>query len=154
MGRDRDPVIDGTLILPLAIPVFDSLPGEPRWFDAPGPARPTNPRTTIRPRDQRVAMIGAGYRAVIEGSPAALVNLSLSGAQLKAAVRVRPEQPALVKIGWHHDDRLCAVLARVRWVQFEPDASTQEGLYRVGMAFETWDVARLKEIMRHLAARR
>jgi hypothetical protein len=154
MGRDQDPVIGGTMILPLAIPVLDCPPGDTQRFDSSRLARPADNGTPLRPRDERVAMIGAGYRAIIEGRPAALVNLSLSGAQLKAAVRVRPEQPAIVKIGWHHDDRHCAVLARVRWVQFEPDATTQEGLYRVGMVFETWDVARLKEIMRHLSPRR
>jgi len=103
----------------------------------------------LRPRDQRVAMVGSGYRAIVDGRAVALVNLSLSGAQWRGAIRVRPDQPAIVKIGWPQDHQLCTALARVRWVQFEPDASRDESLYRVGIEFETWDVRRLKEIIRH-----
>jgi len=109
-------------------------------------------RSSVRPRDQRVHMIGSGYRAVIDGKPAALVNLSLTGAQLRGTVRVLPDQPAIVKIGWPQDDLPCTALARVRWVQFEPDSSMESGLYRVGIAFETWDVRTLRDIMRHLEA--
>src|SRR3954464_3020825 len=76
MGHDQDPVIGGTVILPLAVSVLDFPPGGTHRPDSSRPARPTDDRTTIRPRDERVAMIGAGYRAVIEGRPAALVNLS------------------------------------------------------------------------------
>ena len=138
-----------SLILPLASPVIDLLyEAEQTLFpqDASRPAR-------LRARDQRVAMVGSGYRAVLEGRPAAIVNLSMSGAQLRGPARVLPDQPAVVKIGWPLDDRQCAVLARVRWVRFEPDAAHDEALYRVGMEFETWDVARLKEIMRYLRRR-
>ena len=91
-------------------------------------------------------MVGSGYRAVIDGRQAALINLSLSGAQLRGPIRVRPDQPTIVKIGWPRDNQLCTAIARVRWVQFEPDASSGEGLYRVGLAFETWDVKGLKAI--------
>jgi len=35
----------------------------------------------------------------------------------------------------------------------QSDAARDEALYRVGMEFETWDVARLKEIMRYLRRR-
>ena len=138
-----------SLILPLASPVIDLLyEAEQTLFpqDASRPGR-------LRARDQRVAMVGSGYRAVLEGRPAAIVNLSMSGAQLRGTARVLPDQPAVVKIGWPLDDRQCAVLARVRWVRFEPDAARDEALYRVGMEFETWDVARLKEIMRYLRRR-
>jgi hypothetical protein len=97
-------------------------------------------------------MIGSGYRAVIDGNPAALVNLSLTGAQLRGSVRVLPDQPAIIKIGWPQDEGPCTALARVRWVQFEPDSSMESGLYRVGIAFETWDVRTLRDIMRNLEA--
>ena len=145
------------LILPLAIPIFDALSelSDTQPALVAGPSRHGARRPgALRPRDQRVAMVGSGYRAVLDGHPALIVNLSTSGAQLRGTARVLPDQPAIVKIGWPRDDRLCAVLARVRWVQFEPDAAQDESLYRVGMEFETWDVARLKEIMRHLQNRR
>jgi hypothetical protein len=138
-----------SLILPLAAPVLELLAGAEQTFSPQNACRTGK----LRPRDQRVAMVGSGYRAILEGSPAAIVNLSMSGAQLRGAVRVLPDQPAVVKIGWPLDNRQCAVLARVRWVRFEPDAARHEGLYRVGMEFETWDVARLKEILRYLKVR-
>jgi PilZ domain len=137
-----------SLILPLAATPFLDLASD--RFSLEHQRRDV--RSSVRPRDQRVRMIGSGYRAVIDGKPAALVNLSLTGAQLRGTVRVLPDQPAIIKIGWPHDDLPCTALARVRWVQFEPDSSMESGLYRVGIAFETWDVRTLRDIMRHLEA--
>jgi hypothetical protein len=133
------------LILPLA-----ALVREPRaeaYFSEPHAARVYDEAIASRPRDRRVGMLGSGYRAAIDGRQASLINLSLSGAQLRGPVRVRPDQPTIVKIGWTRDDLLCSAIARVRWVQFEPDASSGEGLYRVGLVFETWDVQRLKAML-------
>jgi hypothetical protein len=139
-----------SLILPLAATPFLDL--APDRFSQELQRRAADGRLSLRPRDQRVRMIGSGYRAVIDGNPAALVNLSLTGAQLRGTVRVLPDQPAIIRIGWPQDDLRCTALARVRWVQFEPDSSMESGLYRVGMAFETWDVRTLRDIMRHLEA--
>jgi PilZ domain len=133
------------LILPLA-----ALMQEPRadaYFSDPHTLPVDDEAIAARPRDRRVGMLGSGYRAAIDGRQAALINLSLSGAQLRGPVRFRPDQPTIVKIGWTRDDLLCSAIARVRWVQFEPDASSGEGLYRVGLAFETWDVQRLKAML-------
>jgi hypothetical protein len=133
------------LILPLAAVVLE--PRADAYFSDPPALRVEDVATASRPRDRRVGMLGSGYRAAIDGRQAALINLSLSGAQLRGPVRVRPDQPTIVKIGWTKDDLLCTAIARVRWVQFEPDASSGEGLYRVGLAFETWDVKRLKAML-------
>jgi hypothetical protein len=137
-----------SLILPLAAAPF--LDGALDRFSDELQRRAADARSNFRPRDQRVRMIGSGYRAVIDEEPAALVNLSLTGAQLRGWMRVAPDQPAIVKIGWPQDDLPCTALARVRWVQFEPDPSMESGLYRVGVAFETWDVRTLRDIMCHL----
>ena len=94
-------------------------------------------------------MLGAGYRAVIDGQHVALINLSLSGAQIRSSMRVLRDQPAVVKIGWPQNEQLCAAIARVRWVHLESELSNDESLYRIGLAFETWDVRGLKEIIRH-----
>ena len=102
-----------------------------------------------RPRAPRVGMLGAGYRAVIDGQHVALINLSLSGAQIRSSMRVLRDQPAVVKIGWPQNEQLCAAIARVRWVHLESELSNDESLYRIGLAFETWDVRGLKEIIRH-----
>ena len=136
------------ILLPLAARVFDAgtlgdLPGAYARNEAEEASLAAS-----RPRDRRVSMVGSGYRALIEGRQVALVNLSLSGAQLRGPMRLLPDQPAIVKIGWPKDDLLCTAIARVRWVQFEPDPSSETGLYRVGLAFETWDVRGLKELMR------
>jgi hypothetical protein len=139
-----------SLILPLAATPFLDL--APDRFSQELQRRAASGRSSLRPRDQRVRMIGSGYRAVIDGKPAALVNLSLTGAQLRGTVRVLPDQPAIITIGWPQDDLPCTALARVRWVQFEPDSSMESGLYRVGIAFETWDVRTLRDIMRNLEA--
>jgi hypothetical protein len=136
------------LILPLVVPVLES--GTDGYSYELRAVRHDPGRASQRPRDRRVGMVGAGYRAVLDGQPAALINLSMSGVQLRGVTRVRPDQPAIVKIGWPQDNLLCTALARVRWVQFEPDPTRSESLYRVGMAFETWDVRELREIMRHL----
>jgi hypothetical protein len=102
-----------------------------------------------RPRAQRLPMLSAGYRAAVDGTHVALVNLSLTGAQVRGLVGLRPDQPAVVKIGWPQDEQSCAAFARVRWVELENDPSSDQRIYRVGLAFETWDVRRLKDIMRH-----
>ena len=132
------------LILPLAAPLWDS--STDACFRDP---HARDDAASARPRDRRVGMLGSGYRAVIDGRQVALVNLSLSGAQLRGPIRVLPDQPTIVKIGWPKNDLLCTAIARVRWVQFEPDPSSGEGLYRVGLAFETWDVRGLNEIISH-----
>jgi hypothetical protein len=133
------------LILPLAAPVWDS--SADACFEGPRARYQGQRAAFARARDRRVAMIGSGYRAVIDGRQVDLVNLSLSGAQLRGPIRVLPDQPTIVKIGWPKDDQLCTAIARVRWVQFEPGPSSGAGLYRVGLAFETWDVRGLKEIL-------
>jgi hypothetical protein len=133
-----------SLILPPRRLSSTSRPKQSRPFSARH-KQPGGPRA-------RSARGDGGFRLPFSRL-AAIVNLSMSGAQLRGPARVLPDQPAVVKIGWPLDDRQCAVLARVRWVHFEPDAARDEGLYRVGMEFETWDVARLKEIMRYLKAR-
>jgi hypothetical protein len=137
--------MDNLLILPLAAPIWEQ--GADAFFSDPHALRIDE--AASRPRDRRIGMLGSGYRAAIDGRQAALINLSLSGAQLRGSIRVRPDQPTIVKIGWPKDNLLCTAIARVRWVQFEPDSSSGQGLYRVGLVFETWDVKETKAIMRH-----
>jgi hypothetical protein len=140
-----------SLILPLAAFPFLDVASD-RSSHEVRHRRAAGDQAALLPRDQRLRMVGSGYRAQIDGKPAALVNLSLSGVQLRGSLRVLPDQPAIVNIGWPQDDDPCTALARVRWVQFEPGSLMDSGLYRVGLAFETWDVRTLRDIMRHLEA--
>ncbi|HWF84102.1 MAG TPA: hypothetical protein VG222_04630, partial [Vicinamibacterales bacterium] len=50
---------------------------------------------------------------------------------------------------WPHDAVSCSAIARVRWVDVESERPAAEPTYRMGLAFEQWDVRRLKEIMQH-----
>jgi hypothetical protein len=136
------------LILPLASPVLFDRPNTYTLELRPSRAEAGASSGPHRPRDPRIVMVGSGYRARLDGQPTSIVNLSLSGAQLRGPARVLPDQPAIIKIGWPLGEHLlCTVLARVRWVQFEP--AGDESCYRVGMSFETWDVRQLKDILRH-----
>src|SRR4249920_3524053 len=106
-------MMSDTLILPLATPVLDVLSDGDHTLITGTLGRSPGRPGALRPRDARVAMVGSGYRAILDGRPAAIVNLSTSGAQLRGLARVLPDQPAIVKIGWPRDERLCAVLGRV-----------------------------------------
>jgi hypothetical protein len=137
-----------SLILPMAIPLWHS---EPETLIVKRP--PTLAAVTVphrqRPRAERVGMYGAGYRVVVEEQQVSLVNLSVSGAQVRGSIKASRNQPLIFRIGWPQDRTSCDAIARVRWVCLDPDGSPREGIYRIGLAFETWDVRRLKEIIRH-----
>lgn len=138
------------LVLPMAVPLWDAE-SEPIVVERPAPhfvaVEPRRRRP--RPRADRVGMFGSGYRVVVDDRLVALVNLSMSGAQVRGPIQVSREQPLIFKIGWPQDREACAAIARVRWVSLESEDSQREAIYRMGLAFETWDVRRLKEIIRH-----
>jgi len=134
----------------MAVPLWDSEP-ETLVVERPVPSivsiEPRRRRP--RPRAERVGMFGSGYRVVVDDQQVALVNLSLSGAQVRSPIEVSRDQPLIFKIGWPQDKAACTAIARVRWVSLESEEMRREGIYRMGLAFETWDVRRLKEIIRH-----
>ena len=142
--------MSNTLILPMAIPLWDSEP-ESVVVERPAPALVDAEPRRRRPRAraERVGMCGSGYRVVIEDRHVTLVNLSMSGAQVRGAIHASRDQPLIFKIGWPQDREACAAIARVRWVSLESEEAQREAIYRIGLAFETWDVRRLKEIIRH-----
>jgi hypothetical protein len=90
-------------------------------------------------------MIGTAYRALIDGERAALIDLSLSGAQVHAAafeLRIRPaghDQDWLVARGAMRGTGPCSM---VRLARGHPG-----GFYRAGLAFEASDVRGFKEIV-------
>jgi PilZ domain len=142
--------MSNTLILPMAVPLWDSEP-ESMVVERPAAALVVAEPRRRRPRAraERVAMFGSGYRVVVEDRQVALVNLSMSGAQVRGAIHAARDQPLIFKIGWPQDREACAAIARVRWVRLESAEARREAIYRIGLAFETWDVRRLKEIIRH-----
>ena len=140
------------LVVPLTAPLWDS--NEDKLFREPLVWRSGDQRSAVRPRALRVPMDGSGYQVVVEGRRrVSLVNLSLSGAQVRGALTVLPQQPLIVNIGTLHEARSCGAIARVRWVQPDRELSREEEIYRIGLAFETWDVRRLKEILDAISRR-
>jgi len=142
--------MSNTLILPMAVPLWDSEQ-ESVVVERPAPppvdAEPRRRRP--RARAERVGMLGSGYRVLVEERQVGLVNLSTSGAQIRGAIQAARDQPLIFKIGWPQDRDACAAIARVRWVTLETEEAQRDAIYRVGLAFETWDVRRLKEIIHH-----
>ena len=76
--------MSNALILPMAIPLWDSEP-ESMVVERPAPALVDAEPRRRRPRAraERVGMFGSGYRVVVEDRQVALVNLSMSGAQVR-----------------------------------------------------------------------
>jgi hypothetical protein len=147
--RDRSLLTSEGIILPFGSSLWDAYPGT--WFQE-AHAEPRSARAADtaahRARAERLPMVGAGYRAVIDGQTVALINLSLTGAQVRGPVHAPKNRPTILQIGWPQDKVSCSAIARVRWIEVEsetPAGST----YRMGLAFEEWDVRRLKEIMQH-----
>ena len=140
--------MSNTLILPMAVPLWDSEP-ESVVVERSALVEPAPRARRQRARAERVGMFGSGYRVVVEDRQVALVNLSMSGAQVRGAIHTARDQPLIFKIGWPQDREACAAIARVRWVSLDSEEPQREAIYRIGLAFETWDVRRLKEIIRH-----
>src|SRR5213596_878575 len=96
--------MSNTLILPMAVPLWDSGP-ETILVERPAPrivaVEPRRRRP--RPRAARVGMFGSGYRVVVDDRHVALVNLSMSGAQVRGPIEVARDQTLIFKIGWPQD---------------------------------------------------
>jgi hypothetical protein len=148
--QDRSLLTSEGVILPFGSSLWDAYPGT--WFQETPveqrSARAAN-RAAHRARAERLPMVGSGYRAAIDGQTVALINLSLSGAQVRGPARVPENRPTILQIGWPQDAVSCSAIARVRWLEVESERPAAESTYRMGLAFEQWDVRRLKEIMQH-----
>jgi hypothetical protein len=137
-----------SLILPLAEALWSPGPA-PGFRDDQVGRRAPDETASNRRRGVRLHMHGTGYRGAIDDRPVALIDLSVSGVQARGPFRLRPGQSIIFKIGWPQDELSCAALGRVQWVRVEPARRETEASYGIGLAFETWDVRLLKEIMHH-----
>jgi hypothetical protein len=138
--------MSGSLMLPLAASFWDP--------DALNLAREHGVKSSAAassdpPRAVRLHMEGTGYRATLDDETVSLTNLSLSGVLVRSQTSAVPGPPMIFKIGWPQDRRGCAAIGRVRWVRFDPAKRQEEATYRIGLAFETWDVRRLMDIVGH-----
>jgi hypothetical protein len=134
-----------SVVLPLAAALWD--PDTTDGFRDQIGQRGSRDPASLHQRALRVRMQGTGYRALIDEQPVSLVNLSLSGVLVRGPMLVLPSQSIIFKIGWPQDERPCAAIGRVRWVRVGNASGHNEAVCEVGVAFETWDVRRLKEIM-------
>ncbi len=150
--QDRSLLTSEGIVLPFGSSLWDSCPGT--WFRETHAeqksARAAN-RAAHRARAQRQPMVGSGYRAAVDGQTVALINLSVTGAQVRGPVHVPKNRPTILQIGWPQDAVSCSAIARVRWLEVESETPEAGATYRMGLAFEEWDVRRLKEIMQNCA---
>lgn len=90
--------------------------------------------TRLAPR----CKVSAAARAVVEGQPAAIVDLSINGAQIATPAQLKPRQRVQMTLADAHDQLACA--ADVAWASFE--SPTNSGpRYRAGIAFVEQDTA-------------
>jgi hypothetical protein len=82
----------------------------------------------------------AAARATVDKRHAAVMDVSLNGAQIASAAQLKPKQQVQLMFSDAHGQVACA--ARVAWANFEipPDGGAR---YRAGVAFVNADVAAL-----------
>lgn len=94
------------------------------------------------PRRARRYPVAQGATAVVNGEPAALVNLSVGGAQVLARDILRPTQHVRVALPDENDEiRLRATIA---WSIFEQCRQTKETHFRAGVEFHDGNMGTLE----------
>jgi len=82
--------------------------------------------------------VRAGLEVQLDGNPAAVVDLSTTGAQVISPTVLRPNQK--VRITLPNEDFLLRFRGAVAWAKFElPKASSQTAQYRAGVEFTDAD---------------
>jgi hypothetical protein len=84
--------------------------------------------------------IREGFEVQVDGNPAALVDLSVVGAQVLSGAVLRPNQT--VRILLPDDQDIVRVRASVAWAKFElPRTPASAARYRAGIEFKDADAA-------------
>ena len=86
-------------------------------------------------------LIQGSVDVLVDGSPASLVNISVTGAQLVSPTIIRPKQR--VRVSLVADDRTLRFNAVVAWASYEipPDSVPR---YRAGVEFVDADLSELE----------
>jgi hypothetical protein len=117
---------------PTSAPVATEEP--PRPLDWQGTRRA--PRFRVRP----------GVELQLDGNPAAVVDLSVVGAQVISPTVLRPNQK--VRIALPNDDFLLRFRGAVAWAKFElPKAPETQPQYRAGVEFTDGDAAAIDSVI-------
>jgi len=90
--------------------------------------------------------VRAGLEVQLDGNPAAVVDLSTTGAQVISPTVLRPNQK--VRITLPNEDFLLRFRGAVAWAKFElPKASSQTAQYRAGVEFTDGDAAAIDSVI-------
>ena len=90
--------------------------------------------------------VRAGLEVQLDGNPAAVVDLSTTGAQVISPTVLRPNQK--VRISLPNEDFLLRFRGAVAWAKFElPKASSQTAQYRAGVEFTDGDAAAIDSVI-------
>jgi hypothetical protein len=117
---------------PASAPVATEEP--PRPLDWHGTRRA--PRFRVRP----------GVELQLDGNPAAVVDLSVVGAQVISPTVLRPNQK--VRIALPNDDFLLRFRGAVAWAKFElPRSPESQPQYRAGVEFTDGDAAAIDSVI-------
>lgn len=143
---------DYTRVLPRAAVAASA--GKPVFGAAVSPAAARAPAPLDHRGTRRAARcrMAPGLEVLVDGNPAALIDLSIAGAQVVSATILRPNQR--VRITLADDTGTLRVSAAVAWAAFElpPKSGPQ---YRAGLEFVDGDPMALDTYcMRHRADRR
>ena len=110
----------------------------------PAPASPhalDQRGTRLAPRFK----VSSSVRAIVEGQPAAIVDLSTNGAQIASPAHLKPKQRVQMTLADAQDE--VAFAANVAWASFEipPNSGPR---YRAGVAFIEQDTAAIAAFIR------
>ena len=81
----------------------------------------------------------------IDGTPAKLIDLSTTGAQILASVALKPNR--IVKLTLQAGDNLVSCQGKIMWARIEPGPSSGHLWYRAGVSFTNADQAALNEFL-------
>ena len=123
-----------TASAPQAAPAPVATAEAPRPLDWQGTRRA--PRFRVRP----------GVELQLDGNPAAVVDLSVVGAQVISPTVLRPNQK--VRIALPNDDFLLRFRGAVAWAKFElPRSPETQPQYRAGVEFTDGDAAAIDSVI-------
>ena len=81
----------------------------------------------------------------VDGSPAWLLDLSLSGAQVLSSTALKPNRP--VKVTFPLDDRSISFKGKIMWARIDAGSKGGPLRYRAGVAFTSPDEAALNAFL-------
>ena len=143
----RGAVAESVAASPPPPPAFTSAPeASERVYEAEAPVATADAPRQLDWHGTRRAprfRIRQGVDIQLDGNPAALVDLSVMGAQVVSATILRPNQR--VRISVPTDEFVMRFRGAVAWAKFELPKPTEPPRYRAGVEFADADAAAMDE---------